>query len=231
MKYEYLIFDILIWVMSSLGVWSFSRRVWPVLGRATVSILSVSIPYILWDMYVTDKWWVFNEKYILGWKAGGLPIEEVLFFLVIPWSCLLIWINLKKNINGKLGKNGWERWLTIVMAVVMIWGWWTGKWYTVTVSGLALIFGWGVLVKAKLCRNKAYVLFLGIVLMLTLVFNGYLTARPVVIYNEMSMSGIRLLTVPIEDFFYGLILVGMVVFVYELITEKTFLGQHRKERG
>ncbi|MEM1010483.1 MAG: lycopene cyclase domain-containing protein, partial [Myxococcota bacterium] len=42
---------------------------------------------------------------------------------------------------------------------------------------------------------------------LTFVFNGYLTARPVVLYGRSYQLDLRLWTIPIEDFIYGFSLV------------------------
>src|SRR3954468_13840003 len=48
--------------------------------------------YIVWDIYFTSKnVWSFNEKYISGLKLGNLPVEEVLFFFVVPYCCVFIY--------------------------------------------------------------------------------------------------------------------------------------------
>jgi lycopene cyclase domain-containing protein len=69
--------------------------------------------------------------------------------------------------------------------------------------------------KDSLLEQKRFWLFLGITLGLTLIFNGYLTWRPVVIYNLKLKTNLLIWTVPMEDFIYGLILNGAFVWVYE----------------
>ena len=54
-----------------------------------------------------------------------------------------------------------------------------------------------------------------VVTILNLMCNGYLTARPVVVYNGVVISGVWVGTVPVEDLVYGWILVWGVVKVYE----------------
>lgn len=75
-----------------------------------VAIL-VAIPFWVWDVYATDRGhWEFNPKYILGPKILNLPLEEVLFFLTVPFSCQYLyrviseyttWQNLIKKIKNQ----------------------------------------------------------------------------------------------------------------------------------
>ena len=51
--------------------------------------------------------------------------------------------------------------------------------------------------------------------------NGVLTAMPVVIYNNAENLGIRAYTIPVEDFIYSFIMLGMNVGLYEFIREKS----------
>lgn len=44
-----------------------------------------AVPFVVWDVVATDRghWW-FSEKHLLGPTVVNLPVEEVLFFVVIP---------------------------------------------------------------------------------------------------------------------------------------------------
>ena len=45
--------------------------------------------FIPWDIYFTAQGvWGFNENYTVGLKLAGLPLEEYLFFICIPYACL-----------------------------------------------------------------------------------------------------------------------------------------------
>ena len=48
--------------------------------------------FIPWDIWFTDigVWW-FRDDYITGWKIFLLPIEEWLFFIVVPYACIFIY--------------------------------------------------------------------------------------------------------------------------------------------
>ncbi len=63
--------------------------------------------------------------------------------------------------------------------------------------------------------SAAFLISYAIILIPFLIVNGFLTAIPVVIYNDAENLGIRLYTIPVEDIFYGMLLVMMNVVGYE----------------
>ncbi len=58
-------------------------------------VLSIGIPFvifIIWDFIVTARGhWNFNPVYTVGLRIYNLPIEEVLFFIVIPFCGIFTW--------------------------------------------------------------------------------------------------------------------------------------------
>ena len=58
--------------------------------------ICIAILFIGWDiLYTKIGVWGFNENYICGIKLFNLPIEEVLFFVVVPFSCVFIYACVK----------------------------------------------------------------------------------------------------------------------------------------
>jgi lycopene cyclase domain-containing protein len=59
--------------------------------RALKSILPVSALFIVWDAYaISQGHWFFDRDQILGFFGPfGIPLEEYLFFLVVPLAALL----------------------------------------------------------------------------------------------------------------------------------------------
>ena len=59
--------------------------------RAFSSILPVSALFIIWDAYAINQGhWFFDRDQILGiFGPFGIPLEEYLFFIVVPMAALL----------------------------------------------------------------------------------------------------------------------------------------------
>lgn len=71
------------------------------------------------------------------------------------------------------------------------------------------------LLRTRLLATRAFWIFLAVMYAFKLAANGYLTWRPIVLYDERFFLNIRLGTIPIEDFFYGFALIGLTVIFWE----------------
>lgn len=59
--------------------------------RLLLTIIIVVWPFLLWDAYAIAQghWW-FDESRILGvYLPGEIPLDELLFFMVIPLASVL----------------------------------------------------------------------------------------------------------------------------------------------
>lgn len=76
------------------------------------------------------------------------------------------------------------------------------------------------LLSTGLLKNKKFWIFWGVMFVLIFIVNGYLTWRPIVQYGDGFYLGIRLFTIPIEDFLYGFALITMNISIWEYFTRK-----------
>jgi lycopene cyclase domain-containing protein len=187
-----------------------------------VPILIPAVFFLIWDSIVADSHWHFNDKYVLGITLFNLPIEEILFFISVPFACLFTWemIIRRSEVKELLWISKIRLYLYLLIPIG-IWFFISGKHYT----GLAISFlGLAVLLDQLLNTNiilqKRFYLYLLLVIFFTLIFNGYLTWRPVVTYSVQYQLDIRIFTIPIEDFVYGTALIFMNTSIYQKIINK-----------
>ena len=97
------------------------------------------------------------------------------------------------------------------------------KEYTIlAVAGVVLAIIVDMLVlKTRLMLNKKFWIFWCVMFVLIFIINGYLTWRPIVLYGEEHYLGIKLFTIPIEDFFYGFALLTLNIAIWEFYNKKT----------
>lgn len=74
--------------------------------------------------------------------------------------------------------------------------------------------------KTKLVKNKKFWIFWAVMFVLIFIVNGYLTWRPIVIYGENYYLGIRLFTIPVEDFLFGFSLITFNIILWEFCAKK-----------
>jgi lycopene cyclase domain-containing protein len=59
--------------------------------RLLLTVGAVATVFIGWDLgAVSARQWTFDPAQVIGvWLPGGLPLEEALFFLVVPLCAVL----------------------------------------------------------------------------------------------------------------------------------------------
>jgi lycopene cyclase domain-containing protein len=64
-------------------------------------------------------------------------------------------------------------------------------------------------------RANYFLVSYAVILIPFLTVNGLLTSIPVVLYNHQENLDVRIYTIPVEDTFYGMLLILMNVTIYE----------------
>lgn len=177
------------------------------------SVFAVASIYIAFDIYFTKNGvWGFNSLYHFNLKLLGLPIEEWLFFLVIPYASIFIHEALVLYFPNVKLKIGFGRSLSValivLLSVLIILN--LNKAYTVYIFSSTIIALILSLFDRSRVINGFYLTFLVILIPFTLV-NAILTGsfinQEVVWYNNNENLGIRFLTIPIEDISYAFSLI------------------------
>jgi lycopene cyclase domain-containing protein len=195
-------------------------------GSFLKAAIIVAIPFIAWDVWFTAHgvWW-FNTNYTLGYTIAGLPLEEILFFICIPFSCIFTYYTIDKYYKWQL-LSAFNTLLVFVSIIIL------------SVVGL-------------LNSDKIYTFITALVTLLTLIFlhfiakvdwitkaslvftilmlgffpvNGVLTGSfiesPIVNYNPNDFLGIRMGTIPIEDAVYGYSQFLLVLYFFKKLKQK-----------
>lgn len=195
-------------------------------GYAWPAIILTAILFIIWDEYFTRLGiWGFNPSYLSGYEIFNLPVEEVLFFICIPYACLFTYhcfgILIRKNHFYRYEKTITIILLTFLVVAALIC---YSRLYTVvTFTALALFLAFARFIVKAPWLSRFYFSYLVLLLPFTIV-NGILTGTglqdPVVWYNNSEIIGYRILTIPVEDVFYGMLLILMVVHIYEWLRKR-----------
>jgi len=90
------------------------------------------------------------------------------------------------------------------------------KEYTIAAVAAALLVAFlDRKLRTRVLRQSAFWIFLAVMYAFKLLANGYLTWRPIVTYNSEFFLGVRVFTIPVEDFIYGFSLIALSVILWE----------------
>jgi lycopene cyclase domain-containing protein len=176
--------------------------------------------FIVWDIIFTFlSVWKFNSDYITGIYIFNLPIEEILFFICIPFSCLFTYYCISKFRNRYPKMDiSWITFLIVTFLLVTGISYLKHIYTATTFIFLAMFLAFAAYAKKSKWLNDFYISYL-LLLIPFLICNGILTGmgpdKPVVLYNEKGYIGILIGTIPIEDFFYGMLLILLNVYIFE----------------
>jgi lycopene cyclase domain-containing protein len=76
----------------------FGARVWRRPGRLARAVAPVAAVFVAWDLWATHTGtWDFAERYTIGVRfPGGMAVEELAFFVVVPVCGLLTLVTVRR---------------------------------------------------------------------------------------------------------------------------------------
>jgi lycopene cyclase domain-containing protein len=191
--------------------------------------LIVAVPFLIWDEFFT-RWgvWGFNPTYLLKIYIGQLPLEEVLFFVVIPYNFIFIlkviqayFPNRNKNTKRYAPIFGFIFLASSILWLIL----YSDNYYTTLATFLSAAL-------TLLLRNKnwfsdfmwAYLLCLIPFFIVNGILTGAATPEPIVWYSEAHIIGWRMVSIPFEDLYYNYSLLLPLTWMY-------FSLKNRKENA
>ena len=194
--------------------------------------------FVIWDVFFTkDGIWGFNPDYLSGPSLLGLPIEEWLFFICIPYASIFLYESLRCWIPGEPFKK-WGRPGLVIMAMLTL---------ALTISFPDRLYTFftclftflGILaLRFKEKKWLGWFFFSYIIILIPFVIvNGFLTGinfweypllnfevdaipEQVVWYNNLHNLRVRLFSVPLDDTIYGMLMIGMNIGIYEHLMDR-----------
>lgn len=200
---------------------SFERRIkyhtkWNyVLFSASVMML-LFIPWDIW--FAKQSVWSFNKAYTIGFFIFYLPIEEWLFFIIVPFACVFIYEVLNYYFNTQLEVAPYRfifYLLAIFLATLSVI--YCDRTYTLVCFSLcsAALFIVALYSPQWIGRFfRAYLVSLVPFLIINGCLTGSFTDQPIVSYDSSQIIGLRILNIPIEDTAYNLLMFLIVISTY-----------------
>lgn len=169
----------------------------------------VACYFLVWDYFFTKAGiWGFNHDYCVGLFFLGMPLEEWLFFFLIPFCSLFIHFALFYKYPALAIAKPTTIMITCILMVLSLVLVISNKEKAYTIVNFSTLFAvlvFGLKWHVKLLQ-QFYLSFLLIVIPFIIVngvLTGAVTEKPIVWYNDAHNLGIRFVSIPIEDFGYA----------------------------
>jgi lycopene cyclase domain-containing protein len=179
--------------------------------------------FLFWDyLFTIYGVWSFNPDYVKGIYFLNLPLEEILFFVTVPFACIFIYECLNYYIKRDLleSVSVYITYLLIVLCAVLLVLFYD-RVYTLITYGLLLVI---LLIAQFVFRlkflSRFYLAYL-VSLIPFYIVNGLLTSIPVVMYNNEENMAFRVGTIPFEDHFYSMAMLLLNIIFFEYFRKRT----------
>jgi lycopene cyclase domain-containing protein len=190
-----------------------------------ISTTFIAILFLIWDVIFTSSGiWGFNDDFCLGIYFLKIPLEEWLFFFIIPFCSLFThfaFFYALPNIKLPKGLTLIISLCLIILSVVLIYSNLQKSYTVVNFSFLLITIVLGTIYRLKLLQ-QFYISFL-IILIPFIIVNGILTGAvteaPIVWYNDLENLGIRLYTIPIEDVGYAFSMLFGNLLIFKILKD------------
>jgi lycopene cyclase domain-containing protein len=236
MQINYLLIDALIILFPLLLSFKWKFAYYRYFKALFPAIAVVGIGYIIWDAIVTARGdWFFNYTYLSGISILGLPIEEILFFVVVPYSCIFIYENLQYFLPDRQLPFNKIFYIGLSILFILAGLFFYNQDYTIlALMSCAFFFLIATFFSPELLQSRNYWLYIGLSMIPFIIFNYLLTSIPIVSYHPAAIWGGdglwngRFFSIPIEDFFYNFSMLSFYLLVYRCFKKRFRLSKDAK---
>jgi lycopene cyclase domain-containing protein len=227
MKFSYLLINFL--TIFFPIVLSFDKRVaffksWRFIFPA---LLITGLLFLFWDyLFTIYGVWSFNPEYIIGFNILNLPIEEILFFITVPFACIFVYECLNYYVKTDLLKRFSSpiSYILITFSGLMVVLYYDRVYSLITFGLLAVVLIITEFIVKSTIMSRFYLAYLVSLIPFYLV-NGLLTSIPIVMYNDAENMAIRVGTIPLEDHFYSLSMLLINILLFDYFRKKGTLAK------
>lgn len=181
-------------------------------------LMLTGLLFLFWDyLFTVYGVWSFNPDYIIGFNILNLPIEEILFFVTVPFACIFIYECLNYYIKADLLKSFSKvlSYIFITFSILMLILFYDRVYSLITFGLLAAVLIIAEFFLKSAIMSRFYLAYF-VSLIPFYIVNGLLTSIPIVMYNDAENMAFRVGTIPFEDHFYSLsmLLINILFFDY-----------------
>jgi lycopene cyclase domain-containing protein len=197
------------------------------------AIIITAVPFLIWDvLFEKHNVWSFSHDHTIGLYILGLPIEEWLFFFVIPYACFFIYETMK-YFAGRITFR-YIRFITMGLAILLL----VIGLLTVHLTYTFVSFVLAAIILFIIANRRSIAFHLSnfykgylVALFPFLLINGVLTKLPVVLYNNEENLSLRIYSIPVEDAVYLLSLLFINFSLYEIFRQYDRKRQAQAQNG
>ena len=178
--------------------------------------------FLFWDyLFTIYGVWSFNPDYVKGIYFLNLPIEEILFFVTVPFACIFIYECLNYYIKRDLleSVSVYISYLLIGLCAVLLVLFYDRVYSLITYGLLLVILLIAQFVLKLKFLSRFYLAYL-VSLIPFYIVNGLLTSIPVVMYNNEENMAFRVGTIPFEDHFYSMAMLLLNIMFFEYLRKR-----------
>lgn len=187
------------------------------------AILFSGAVFIIWDIRFEQRSiWQFHPDYISGVILLDLPLEEWLYFIVISIFSVIVYEMVKLHDN-KFNKTNIY---LIISLILFLLSCITAYYARFKLYPFFTFFLLSVYLGYTIFRNRfkkhyaGFYLSYATLIIPYFIIEGIRTVLPIKEYNPEHIFGVRIFTVPVENFAYLFLLFLINITIYEYLKER-----------